>query len=380
MLRVRTILVVFLVLGLHTPLSYGQRYDGYFNGVTGSSRIVGLGGAYRAVADGIEAGIFNAGGISRQEKWFDGTFNYGTLQYSIDNVIDNLDSDSRTIEYVQLGATFRVGKRKRFGFGLLISSPSAFSLSGTALNDNDELRPYQFDFSRVDLAIPFSFAILSNLQVGVRLTATSAEMVFESQGGRIQDETIGAELDLGVQYQPNDQWYTGLTYNPGRTLSFENPNVSTLSDFSPFIETVIPHKVFLAAGYQPSPRWLMTTDLGFVGGLDDAFFPGSRLSSGSTGVESGQNPSFQYHMGLEWIAQPNRWELRVGHYFQPPRASGDIHRFHITGGVDYYVWYIKIGTAFDVAQGYTNIILSLTPSLSARKKREKTAKQAMATL
>ena len=51
-------------LWLPESLVAQERYDSYFNGVTGSSRVIGFGGAYHGLSDGIEAGFFNPAGLS----------------------------------------------------------------------------------------------------------------------------------------------------------------------------------------------------------------------------------------------------------------------------------------------------------------------------
>lgn len=360
-------LVVVLFLGFTSNIQ-AQDYDAYSNAVTGSSRIIGLGGAYHAESAGIEGAFFNPAGIATMESWWDGTFSFGSFRQKFQGSDQSQRFKSSNLTYFYTGLVFKKKDWRDFSFGLAVSSPASQNFSGDISSNSGQLESVDYEFNKTEVSLPVALRLIDKFYFGANLKISAAKMRFRSDSNPsfVESDVVGTGLDLGFLYIPQDKLRFGLTYSVAETLKFEEQRNSSIQGFDPFRQARSPHRLFLGSAYQAFPRWKLFADLGLIIATDDSLLPGSALSTNVARVRSGQDNSLQYHIGVEHLLEPKVWHARLGHYFQPARAEGDIDRYHVTGGIDYFFWYLRVGTFFDLARDYFNVGLGLSPSFSHR--------------
>jgi len=366
------IAVASLALFLLSPSSHGSTHDAYFGGTLGSSRVIGLGGAYRAAANDINAAILNPAGLSFMNSWWDAGLGLSSIQQSYQNPDPQLDWEQSELSNFFVGVAFKIEKWRDLGLGLAVYSPQKLQLSGSALSDSNQQERLHYLFEYFALSAPVSIRVVDGLSLGANFKyyEGTTEITFRDRNNTTEKQGVGrAAFDIGLLYQTHPTHRISLTHHFQTTLKFEDRETKTVDGFQPFREARIPHRTYLGNEVRLSDRWNLLFDIGLLYPVKNAIVPGSGLSSNVSEVKSGQKWGVPYHLGTEYLLKPRRWEGRVGHYYQPSRSNIEPHRFHLTGGLDYFFWYLKIGFAFDVAERFFNFGLNLSPSFAHRESR-----------
>lgn len=314
--------------------------------------MVGLGGAYRGYAEGPDSAILNPAGLSRLPSWWEGSFSFGSIKQKTSDLPDELELKNNDLFYVYMGLVFKVKQWRDFAFGVYVHSPTNSKMTG-ALNGADV---FAFEYIYSVLSIPLSIRVMDDLYAGVRLKGTNAEVHYQT-ATREKKDAQGGDIDLGLLWQATPHYRVGLTYSPQDDLRFKDS--TNTSNFTPFRRMKVPYQLYLGNSYQWNSRFITNFDLGLVGRTAGALLPGTAVDVDVPAVKSGRRITYPYHIGMEYLFAPKKWEGRMGHYYQPARYDGEPERFHVTGGLDYYFWYLKLSMAGDVAQKYYNLSLGL---------------------
>lgn len=340
------------------------RYNGYSNHVVGTRRIIGLGGAYTAIADGISCAWTNPAGLSAIEESWDWSAGYGATESSDRFLGGRYTLETHDVTYVYFGIVDRVESWRNFGYGIVVDSPSKQDATARL---GDETLDYQLQ--HVALTVPLSVTLFENLHVGIALQvhSTNNQITFTSPTDfqkKVTDFTT-ASFMTGALYEMGD-WRLGIAVTPEKTLlPAKNKKVETLNGHEVFRNTAIP--LVFQIGAARRIRFLdkhvtVASDLRMISGLDDTILPASDFAADPAGIQVQKSMTFQYHLGGEYETPDGKWEFRIGHYIQPSRYPGGQLRIHGTGGIDYYFWYLNIGFAFDAAENFYNLSLSIFPS------------------
>lgn len=352
-------------------LSQAQNvYDAHYNAVTGNSEVIGLGGAYRAAANSIVTAPLNPAGLSLMPGWWNGNFSFGTFKQTLRGLPTGISSKESRVLYFDAGLGFKFEQWKDLAFGLYFNSPFVNEITGEeAVSNSGSLEEVKYEFSYATFGIPVSVRWTDKLSTGVNFKLSSATTNFSTLRESSSASAIGAGFDIGAIYKMNERASLALVYYFGQSLGFEGELQSVVDGFQPFREARTPHRLYFGYARDLSRRFQLLFDWGVVFPLRDSIRPGTGISDNVAEVKSGRKVNFPYHLGLNFLVFPGVVEGRVGHYWQPSRANREPQRFHITGGLDYFFWYLKVGVGIDVANDFNNFSFSIAPSFSHRERK-----------
>lgn len=372
------------------PFDGTQRLDAASGVVVSSSRVVGLAGAYAAVAEGLDGVRSNPAAVAQRdrhlERGWDWDFVLAWLapqpgDLANQDVANSGHTDGQLSDFanLQLGLG---GQRGRLGLALVASS---WTLSAPRADGSTLL----LGTSDVALYVGWAFAD-EQLVVGAGAAAVRGQVQRAAPGLRTQTRTYdGGLLRGGLLWRPRGlPLRLGLTADPGSSarartdpglpvatptsFSFPSllslggavwlgPNAALLNEPSPAAR----RQLALGPGppEEPGEPVLLSAQLDLVGRSPgavslDAFFD---QGTGAADPPSGRRPTLAARLGGEWEALPRRVAVRAGSYLEPSRTGAPL-RPHATFGADVRLhlhWDFRVGLAGDLASRYQNLSLSL---------------------
>ena len=376
----------------------------YFNSgaLLGSSRVVGLGGAYVGIAEGAAGFPSNLSALAQRSpslerdwdlgvtlSWLDLPFT-GTKRRDVDN--DGL-ADESVANRQLLGALML--QYKRFGIGFLWrNSRTGYCLTLGCRGEGEQLR-----VSLTQSVLAGSVAFGQDDFI-LALGIFSAQASFSELG----DESwrygdTGVAVDM--LYRPHGRPYRiGVAVRPEVVAGWRRDDGQ-----SPFIAgrqiyaaVVSPAVLSLGASWRlgegahrynrlspaarrqlqvegddlPVPaeeprdalagRWLITAQVDLISSVSNAV-PARSFASTAEPVLVGDTALFQPRVGAEWDAFPGLLRLRAGTWLEPSPFPERNPRPHLTGGLELFVlrywedW--SINASFDLASRYSNWGISI---------------------
>lgn len=395
-------LAAALALALAPAGAPGQAFDGtqgvdtYTGPVISPARVLGLGGAYVAVAEGLAGAQSNPAAVGQRNRHLARGWDWDWLLTSYvppprDVARQDLGNDGHGdarlsgLGNVQLGLSFQ---RWRLG-------AAVFARGWTALAPRGE-GSVEMRVTDTSLALGWS-ALRDTLVVGASLTDVAGAVEVASPGAPAGSEgrTIeyyGKTLRFGALLRPRGRaWRLGAALYPAATArpqgdrtglpvatparfvfpwagsaglsAWIGPNARRYNEPCPFA-------LEQNADWGPGPEWeegrrrpvLVTAQVDVVGRARDAVTMESALVPGAEAVRSGRSPSIAIRAGAEWEVWAERLLLRAGGYLEPSR-TGASPRGHGTFGAEVRIpfWWraLQLGVAGDLAERYRNVSLSL---------------------
>ncbi len=342
-----------------------------------SSRIMGLGGAFVGVGEGIDGIYRNPAALSnrneRSQSWFDIDFTFDWLIVSSAEL--DWDGDTRQLsdelefQAMNLGLVMQFGP---FGIGALAT---LYGWDGPS-----------FAVAHVDVLLGAGWAFADGeVIVGAGATVATLGITTQSIDSPTPTESTdlsGAGGDFGVLWRPrNSTWRFGARL---RTQSRMVDTPSPDSDDSATTELVGISPWQIAIGWssyfsaEPGRRYnpalraklreprdrrylLISSEIVLIGASR-----GRSLESlvGDRPTPSGEHLSVALHIGAEGEVMHDLVRARVGAYLEPVRVAGhhDV-RPHLTGGLEVHLFDLlfdwKANFAFDVAPGWENVTLGV---------------------
>lgn len=359
--------------------------DFYRGPVISSSRIVGLGGAFTGVGEGIDAVLRNKAALANRPRtsvdWvdYDLTFDFTiTPGQEIDFDGDGrVAGDDVSLRANTFGASLLIGP---FAVGLLAQ---VISYEATSKADASAVTA---DLGEVLLGVGYAFAdgeLLTGAGVNVRLL--SATTAAEGEG-HAELSLTGATVDLGVLWRPPGlDWRFGANMRFGADVDDRGTLLGTLPEDRAFRSAHAPWELGLGASWflpaDPTRRYNaplrsgdgrpsdeLEGDLRYLLFAADVVLTGS--SAHAVNLEglvvgapraAGGDVTASLHLGAESEVASNLLRLRMGSYLEPIRIDdAGLVRPHLTGGVEVrllrlWLWQLKATFAFDVASGYQNL-------------------------
>lgn len=331
--------------------------------VVSSNKIISMGGAYTAIAQGADAHLINPASFSNRPRqtsdpsWFSGDW---TLSWFNDAPSSYADAQQG------FGDSFHID----FGFDL------KFGRLGLGLHGYQQgftiERPASSQFIEVfagygGLGIGWSF-LEEQLDVGLILGAASLTIT-ERDTSTLQTHTYTSEgqgLTLGAHLALDDRpWQIGLRAR----REIRGYDLSEVSDQmgERRARITIPRQLTVGGAYDLPVRTyqghpttlLLSLDLVLTGSSEQAM----RLDDFALAPDNASLPTQTHpttlapHMGAAYELLHNRLRLRAGSYWEPDRAPDEVGRPHITLGGEmrvHLVWDWRIDACIDLAPGYTN--------------------------
>lgn len=383
-------LAVAVLSGVDPAVAQGPTLEFHEGPVNSSQRVVGLGGAFAAVAEGAEAHLVNPASfavrpLTASKRWYDWDFGmsiFSGLGSSVDLDQNHLGARADAAQLSQLGFNLKFG---RLGVGFHLRSQD-YTLRVTS-KQRPEAR---FDFQQSFGGFGFAYALADGewvlgtvLGLGTsRLSDSSSpeELRLGSPLGfhnfgfvhapRGEQWRIGGSLQLPVALRPQD-----VAGNPITAPAMLGHRATPSAILLPWQAAVgvawmwgrrplnqLPAYLDTAAirGKFPRDYVMVTADLVLTGPGNDAVGVQPYLAGLSAPIGRVGTPSLR--AGAESEVIDNRLAVRAGSYFEPSRYQGYLGRVHATGGADVRLtlgWNWRISWCFDVAQGYVNSAFGL---------------------
>jgi len=367
-------LAVWVVLAgvarAQSPLpGVGARVDLVRGPLMTSSRIMGLGGAFVGIAEGID-GVFRnpaalANRAERSASWFDVDVTFDWLLVSSEGI--DWDGDTRhPSDPIDFNA-FNVGLVLQFGpIGV-----------GALLTSYGWSRPDAFSIHHIDALLGAGWAIDDGAVIvgaGATIASLLADATPETEGDT--SELYGRGGELGVLWRPRElPWRLGARF---RTMARLVDHGGALVDVG-----IVPWQLAIGVSrWSPAERarrfnprlraelpapldrryLLVSTEVVLLGATD-----GQSLESlvDERPRRSGGDVSVALHLGAEGEVFHDRLRARVGTYLEPVRVSGAHVAFrpHVTGGFELRLFELlfdwKATFAFDLAPGWENVTLGV---------------------
>lgn len=347
----------------------GARVDLVRGPLMTSSRIMGLGGAFVAVAEGIDGIHRNPAALANRSEsatsWLDLDVTVDWLMVSSDHIDWDGDtrglSDSLEFEAFNLGLVLQLGP---VGLGALITS---YGWS----------RPEAFSVHHLDVLLGAGLAIDDGAVI-IGAGAAISLLIADATPTIADDasELAGTGGDFGVLWRPRGEpWRLGARL---RTPARLTDHGGALVDVG-----LVPWQVAIGfsrlgpaePGRRYNPRLrsevpppldrrylLVSTELVLTGPTDGLTLEGLVDQRPRA---SGRNVSVALHVGAEGEVFHDRLRARVGSYLEPVRVSGAPVAFrpHVTGGFELRLFELlfdwKATFAFDLAPGWDNVTIGV---------------------
>jgi len=364
--------------------------------VMGSSRTMGLAGAYTSIAEGTETLYYNPAGLAIKRKWSRSYWDWDwAADWFLTGLFGGVDfenngsgtaEENRSFLALDLGTSFRVG---RVGLGAL------FRMRRYTIDTEDHPR---LEVRSIKVPIGLAVALFEDqLSLGLDAVWQFLNLNDTDQGDKLVGFS-GATAGLSALYRPRKlPFRLGLSaVLPGMSVrdaggSAEGDplavrgiilpqgvaipwsltgGISFCSSKAPYNyprpKSVTPTESALSEEPEPPRRYLLVSmDVEVIGS-----------SKNATGLEAfirqerqpaGESATISPRLGVESEVVENWLRLRGGTYYEPSRFTGVEGRWHGTGGFDLRlfethvlvdaVW--KVSAAMDAARNYTNLGLSV---------------------
>lgn len=356
----------------------GVRVDLYSGPLVTSGRVIGMGGAFLAIAEGADAQLINPAAYTMRaphtiNDWFDWDVALSWFNVGAEDDID-LDQSGRSAfedaELVQLGFNLKFG---RHGFGLL-GVVQNYTIS-RVIDDAEE----QLIYGQGVISIGYAYA-QTGWTWGVALVGGTANVERPGDPEPIAELNGGGLMFGMVIHEADSPWRFGLTARTqsiGKDLEGDQSARNTLIPQS----IVLPGAIAIGAARQWGARifnvaptygdgppaiesrgryLLVSTDLVLTGPTDNAVTPLAFLDADARPTNIA--PALSLRAGAEAEVIADRLRLRTGTYYEPDRLDPWGGRFHITGGADlgFELWTRwRLGAVIDAADGWLNFGLGL---------------------
>lgn len=339
--------------GLLSPVCWAQTssevYGIYNLYPQGSSRVMGMGGAYAALSDHPTGVVANPAGLAFSEWKFDlsGTFNRVTNREA---KTENRTDNAVPFDYFQYALALGW---ESWALGLGWSQPFYLETD----NLSGEVSKIKVQSGDVALAKKFG----KYFSLGLSYHYELFEHTFESTNPflltpKTTVETQGGYVRAGLNYR-SQKGGVGLVWVQERIYDIDESVNSTLSNHSPFRDGISPSKVTVGIYAQVTNRLTFVLDLDTISEVKNGVYAGSGYFGDGTGVEITQKEQTVFHGGIEFEAvnkKTNEVYIRAGGYQEPARLVDAKVRTHYTLGLEARFGPAVLSVAFDQAENFNN--------------------------
>ncbi len=370
-----------------------QGVDAYTGPLIAPSRILGLGGAYVAVAEGLGGAVVNPAAVAQPDRRLARSWDWDwLLTWYVPEAgqlgRQDLGNDGGPDVGLSGAGNGQVGlsfQRGRFGI-------AAYGGGWTLTALREGVGSVAMEVAQGSLAAGWAFR-RGALVAGASLTTVSGVVrVVSPAGGQAAVDYSATTLRLGALFRPRGKaWRLGAALAPeGRAIpagdraampvatpaafvfpwvlsvgaaGWLGPNADRLNEPSPY-------ELERNPDWGTGPEWqetsrapvLVSAQLDLVGPTPGCVSLQSALVPSGAAIPSGERASVVLRAGAEWQPAPERFRIRGGGYVEPSR-TGAAARPHGTFGLEVRVPFpvrdLSLGLAGDVAERFQNVSLSL---------------------
>ncbi len=389
-------LVVVCLAWWLTPIEVsGQsalRLDDFVGPLVNGSRVVGLGGAYAAIAEGIDGALVNPAAIAVRpaafaDEWFDWDIGLSSL-HTVGGDIQLDRSPPRQGAGAGSGSAQVFGAKLSFG-RFAISLQGLVTEYALIAGTGTESAGYSQSSGSAAIGLGWAFG-RGEWVVGTVIQGDNAVLTQHgSESGRVTFGSVFAPRGFGVLWAPHGRAFrlggalqlpVRMTQQLGETWGGEPvKKLGTLQvphsiDRGPSLTLGAVWQLVGHAGNRPAtfgemapprlkwrgPPVIIASDVVVTGPVSDGFGVLGYLSGGRDA--SGRRIAVSPRVGAESELFERRLRVRTGAYFEPSRFEATRGRVHWTGGSDVRLslwldW--RLGVFWDLASHYRNVSLSV---------------------
>jgi hypothetical protein len=350
--------VFIILLCCHREASAQEKkyYGTYGHTPQGSTRAMGMGGAYTGVSDDASGIIYNPAGLAHA-TWiadFGSTTNL-TVNKEAD-VNGDSEPDGVAYQFQFNSAAVRLGP---MAFAIGQSSP--FS---TEIQQPGSSRNYaSMQIRSTDVL--FATRLGSTVALGVTYKQTTLSQSYQSFAVPIiENEVHGVSYTAGISIRPRKNLGLGMDYSPRQEFEVDpNTNLkiqnnSFYTSYGWFQGAKIPEKLSFGGFFRASERLMYAADLDFLRPDSDMIYVESPFNNDLVARQDIKSSTVQIpHGGIEYIVLNEKkrsvtW--RVGGYREPARIVSAADRLHFTMGVEIRLGPLILSASMDESSGFTN--------------------------
>lgn len=345
-----------------TPNAANTAYGAYGLYPVGSTRVLGMGGAFTGLADDSSAVVTNPAGLGFNKYILD----YTTASNRVVNreVFFGRSDDREGLPYT---AEFQAGSLRMGPLAIGAASNQTYVLD-VDTNSTGPTNRKQVIIESYDAAAALVF--FKRLSLGATMHSETAKIAYTNPDGRVlSDKQKSAYPTFGLLFKMNNQASVGASYTPERRYNFDEsldsqltPTIGDVTEW--FHDVVIPAKISLGLSFKTKKNLNWVGDVDIYQPVSRAMFVGGQ-STDSTDTILNQVQTV-LHGGFEFfVAREKALDFiwRGGGYREPRRVENASDRLHFTMGVEVRFYYIVLAASYDQAPGFSNVAQSAGLSL-----------------
>ncbi len=345
-----------LLMWASNPRVLASAYGVYGLYPVGSTRVLGMGGAFAGLSDDASAINFNPAGLAMTR------FKYDLASGS--NRIVNKELDI-------WGTGQKIGVPYNFNFY------SAAFRSGSLAFGGGFSQPFQLDLNEstssedvlhiesYELFLAYKFS--EHFSLGVTLHQERASMKYSNSWSSIDFETEQSKPypTVGLTYRDSRRKGFGVVYSPERRYDLDESGNTQIG--TTFIrDIVIPAKLTVGGFFKSHDKLIWVLDVDFVQPVTDAVFIYDVSSYSTHKIVEQQATIVHGGYELEIVNQRDlEFVWRGGGYTEPPRFAMNSSRFHFTMGVELRLGIVTMAASYDQSEGFNNMAQSISLNIDS---------------
>jgi hypothetical protein len=332
----------------------------------GSSRAMGLGGAYTSLSDDVSGIVYNPAGLAFG-KW---RVDAGGTTNRVDNREADVNGDGSgypsAYNFVLYGVALRLGD---WVIATGVSSPYEADQDANSSSTKVQI-------TSIDALLAKRFG--ENFSAGVTGHAqTLKENYNDVSGAQLEESSGQITYTAGAAYRTKDFGFGG-TYTPGTRFKIDSTKNASIQNHSTFPyststvffrDGVIPTKTTFGGFYYFTERFMITVDVDSYDAVKNSLYTGSGSNGSSKSFWFDESSHTLIHGGFEWkLVESKQSTLiwRAGGYQEPRRiVNYGKPREHLTLGVEVRFGPAVLGVAFDQATDFNNTAQGFSISFGA---------------
>lgn len=327
----------------------------------GSTRVLGMGGAFTGLADDAEAVFINPAGLSLSRYWVDieGTTNrVVNREYDSDSddVKDGLPFTSQFFS-----AAARAG---RLGIGAGYRRP--YDLTDDFGGVSFSKRTLKIESYGASLALGLTkYLSVGGTVVGERVYSKFEDSYYNIE---VKDEADKVYPIVGALFHYDRKLSFGASWSPERRYDINSSLNQEVTQYTVdwFYDVVIPAKLSIGISSMGKRKVRWVGDIDFYSPVSNAIAVGTTTTDPDAVILDKSQTLI--HGGFEFpVISEKRLELlwRGGGYQEPKRIVAGESRFHFAMGVEVRFGIVVFAASYDHATDYSNVAQSASIALDA---------------
>lgn len=308
---------------------------------------IARGNAFTATADNPSALYYNPAGITQLDGQHLSLGLYSiSAGFEFRNGMGGTAEADRAFQFVPQIYYVNSPENSRFSYGVGVFAPYGLSV------DYGRNTPFptvaiegELAFGTVNPTI--AYQVNSKLSVGLGLALNYSDISFLQSAGPFGDfyfegDDVSVGFNLGVLWQPVEEWSFGLNYRSGTTMNYRGRSSITALGSSPTATTLdYPMNIGLGVSYRPTSDWNIEVGIDWTDWdvLDVPVLAGTPV--GNVPFPFNYESSFMYQLGVTRKLSKGYF-LSAG-YIYSENSAPDANFTPLNPDSDLHLWSVGVG-------------------------------------